>query len=522
MLTPEQIAKYRETYLIKPIGEEPKQGTFDEVRSRVSEAGSKISDIYAGQGEYADQSIARKATGMVGAGFSTILGTAKDLLPQGAENVLDKTGEGISKGMNWVGGKLADTSLFKDPNIGTPNYPDPYAKIEDKLGTVANLGGIAGDILAVGGGAKTLQTGVDKTLQAVKPVANATGRVLKSAGESSYGTTVIPEESTRGLMQSYQASQGSLFNRVKNLIKGDNQGAPITEANTAARKGLMGTEWKLGVQAKQVAGELWDKTIKPALESSKAKVNMKSFFTELERDIRKTADLARRADLLEGLSALKESYKKVGNINLPKLQAYKEGWAEFVPEATYKGKPIASSLKAVKDLAAEKARGIIYKNGGEGIQQAYIDYGNLKSIMKAGIKSVSDPAKKGISSNVWHFLMDKAVTPVATVSGNILYKTGEGLEFIGKSGAKKVQDIIGADITPAAVLKAEQSFKSSASEYIKNPPVGLSIKDVGKSTQIAETFQRLKLQRKKLLEQGLSENSPAVKNIDKTLADLTK
>jgi hypothetical protein len=39
--------------------------------------------------------------------------------------------------------------------------------------------------------------------------------------------------------------------------------------------------------------------------------------------------------------------------------------------------------------------------------------------------------------------MDKAVTPVATVVGKILYKTGEGLEFIGESGAKKVGDIVG-------------------------------------------------------------------------------
>jgi hypothetical protein len=38
--------------------------------------------------------------------------------------------------------------------------------------------------------------------------------------------------------------------------------------------------------------------------------------------------------------------------------------------------------------------------------------------------------------------MDKAVTPVATVAGKILYKTGSGLEFLGDKGAKKVGDII--------------------------------------------------------------------------------
>ena len=62
--------------------------------------------------------------------------------------------------------------------------------------------------------------------------------------------------------------------------------------------------------------------------------------------------------------------------------------------------------------------------------------------MKAGVKSIADPAKRSFSRNVWEALMDKAITPVATTAGKILYRTGEGLEFIGKQGAKKVKDIV--------------------------------------------------------------------------------
>ena len=79
---------------------------------------------------------------------------------------------------------------------------------------------------------------------------------------------------------------------------------------------------------------------------------------------------------------------------------------------------------------------------GEEGKQAYLDYGNLKSIRKSGIKSIGDPAKKSLSRNVWEFVMDKAITPVATIAGKVLYRTGEGLEFIGKAGAKKVKDAI--------------------------------------------------------------------------------
>ena len=38
--------------------------------------------------------------------------------------------------------------------------------------------------------------------------------------------------------------------------------------------------------------------------------------------------------------------------------------------------------------------------------------------------------------------MDNTVTPIATIAGKVLYKTGEGLELIGNSGAKRVRDII--------------------------------------------------------------------------------
>lgn len=62
--------------------------------------------------------------------------------------------------------------------------------------------------------------------------------------------------------------------------------------------------------------------------------------------------------------------------------------------------------------------------------------------MKAGVKSIADPAKRSLSRNVWEFVMDKTITPVATFGGKVLYRTGEGLEFIGKKGASKVKDAI--------------------------------------------------------------------------------
>jgi hypothetical protein len=99
-------------------------------------------------------------------------------------------------------------------------------------------------------------------------------------------------------------------------------------------------------------------------------------------------------------------------------------------------------LNEVRALAAQKARQLIYQKLGAGVRQAYIDYGNLKSIEEAGIKSVDALRSKGVTKQVWEMVMDKAVTPIATAAGKVLYKTGEGLELVGQSGAKKVRDII--------------------------------------------------------------------------------
>ena len=170
---------------------------------------------------------------------------------------------------------------------------------------------------------------------------------------------------------------------------------------------------------------------------------MKDFFNNVENEIIKnTKELSRRNSLLEALDALRQDYGKVSHVGLEKLQQYKEGFAQNLPESVYKGKPIGGALKEVKNIAARKAREVIYKYVGEDGKRAYIDYGNLKAIEEAGRKSIDQLRSKGVSKQAWEFIMDKAVTPITTTLGQVLYRTGEGLELIGKRGAKKVRDIV--------------------------------------------------------------------------------
>src|SRR3990167_1877246 len=430
MLTPEEINEYRKRYSITPIDilTPAKQGFLERTKQAASQGISKVKAGIEQAGSAKNPLQLFESSLKLGAGaIETAFSPATGAL----EPAIKPT---IGKGIEYAAEKISD--ILAVQKFATSKAGEITSRVAED---VSNLTTIAGTIA----GSKKLVQGIPKVIEKGREAATLAGGLSKKAGEKSYGITITPEESTRIAMQSYQAKQGSLFNRVKNMIRGEDvEGRPITEANTAARKGLTGTEWRLGVQAKQIADDLWTGTIAPKLEAVKGQVNMKKFFGEVEKEIRKTVNLGRKNDLLEGLTALKEDFKNVGNIKLPKLQGYKEGWAEFIPQATYKGKPIASSLKAVKDIAAEKARQVIYKHGGEEIKQAYIDYGNLKSIMKAGVKSIADPAKRSLSRNVWEFIMDKTITPIATFGGKVLYRTGEGLEFIGKKGAKKVKDAI--------------------------------------------------------------------------------
>lgn len=332
--------------------------------------------------------------------------------------------EGAKSGAIFGGGKSLEEG---NTDVGT---------IAKDTAVGAGIGGLTGGV--IGGAAPVAKVAIS----AVKPAARVTGRALKGAGESAYGLTITPEKTTSQMINTYNASKPSLFGRIKDLLGGDTAGKPITEANTAARQGLFGTEKELGVQAERASSKIWSDVIAPKLDSVKGKVNMKSFISEVEKEISKTTTGPRKTALKEALDAFRNEYKSVSSVSLRKLQDYKSAWAELLPDSAYSGKPIAAALKEVQNLAAKKAREVIYKHIGAEGKQAYLDWGNLQSIVEAGVKSSRDPAKRSLGSNMWQFVMDKAVTPVATIGGKILYRTGEGLEFIGKKGAKSVKDIL--------------------------------------------------------------------------------
>jgi hypothetical protein len=151
--------------------------------------------------------------------------------------------------------------------------------------------------------------------------------------------------------------------------------------------------------------------------------------------------MSRQKSLLEALEALKEDYKGIDEIPLKKLQDIKSGWAQFIPDKSYQGRPIAGAFKDVTAKAADKARTTIYDTLGSDMREAYIDYGNMKALEELGIKAMTGTGLKGGFGGFWSTVKDMALIPVTTIGGKVLYRTGQGIEIIGNAGAKTLADI---------------------------------------------------------------------------------
>ena len=445
----EEVAQPKEQSFLQDAGQDIKQvGTEIASTFRERQASVQASKEAQARGEQTGMETfyqtAGQASGLVSDVVGSILkGAVKTVLPQSAEESVKGAIEPVAK------------AVMESPpaQVILDKYNSLDERTKRNVDAALGIGNLALDVATLGVGKKTAEVGAKtavkgavKTLEASKTLAGKSGQLLKGTGEAAYGLTVTPTIKTAQRIVTYEAKQPTLLGRIKNFVKGVEPVGkkPVTEANTAARLGLTGTEKGLAVEGKRAADGLWKEVVAPAIKQSKTTVDMKQFINELRSSIKTSvAELGRRADLLESVDAFADAYKNVGKISLSKLQDYKSGWTKFLPEKAWKGKAIGTSFKEVQNLAGHKAGAIIRENMDDVARTAYQDWGNLQSIIESGTKSLTgDAAKKSLGRNVWEFVMDKAVTPVATYGGKVLYRTGEGLEFWGKTGAKTVKDVI--------------------------------------------------------------------------------
>jgi len=280
------------------------------------------------------------------------------------------------------------------------------------------------------------------------------GKVLSSAGKGVYKFIIPKGAREADLIQAYKANTPFL-ERVSLAAQGKTK-APITAGETAFNvevpgqvfnmQGLRGTESQLGVQARKASKNLWEGLISPSLDQSGTKVDMPTFFGELEKKIvKENVEKSRQKALIEALDALKEDYAGVGSVPIKDLQKFKEGWAQLVPDKAYRGKPIAGAFRDVQNNAADLARTAIYDALGPEVRRAYIDYGNLKAIQEIGIKAMTGGKLKGGAGSFLSGLYEMALTPVSTMGGLVVYKTGQGILLIGAPGVGTIGELLTAD-----------------------------------------------------------------------------
>lgn len=298
----------------------------------------------------------------------------------------------------------------------------------------------AGEGAAImGGGAATEGKETNEILSEAKSgakiggILGTAGKALGSVGKVLY-KSIIPRGTREAqLLQAYKANT-PLLERIRLAATGTSK-SPITVGETAFNKGLLGTESMLGVQAKQAKNTLWNDLVQPALTKADKQVEMKGFFDAVEdKIVSQNPDFTRRAALLEALQALRDDFANFRVADLSQLQKFKEGWAKFIPDKAYKGKPIGAAFKEVQDAAADEARDTIYTVLGPEVNRAYLDYGNLLAIEELGVKAMTGGKLKGGAGSFLSGIYEMALTPVATIGGKVIYKTGEGITLVGPPG----------------------------------------------------------------------------------------
>lgn len=337
----------------------------------------------------------------------------------------------------------------------------------------ASAGGAAGEALGQRFEGKPLNTkqiattGVEQgAFQAIGgPVASLAGKVLKVAGQGIAKTFIPTSAKEAQLLQSYKAATPFL-ERMKILAGQGAKKAPQTAAQTAFDKGLVGTESMIGIQAKRAANKLWDGLINPALTKTPAKVNMPAFFAELEKKIvSETPELSRQKELLNALSALKDDYTNVSDVPLAQLQKFKEGWAKFIPDKAYKGKPIAGSFRDIQNMAAKNAREVIYGALGPNVKQAYFDYGNMQALQELGQKAMAQGLiPPGGTFTGLHALYELITVPIGTIGGQTVYKVGNGIELLGPPGVLTLGQLLSDSQTNQADMSQPESIQSDSTD----------------------------------------------------------
>lgn len=394
---------------------------------QIKESIGKTNFIQPYKGEITPQEAGLRTTGAVAGAVGDIAGRAifgigKAILPKVAEEKISQTASQIAE-TKPVQFAIREYKDWKSQN------PRAAASLE----ATANIA----SLFPIGKGAQVAARPIGGAVKVAGEAAEITGRATQATGKALFGRAITPTVAEAEAIIRQEAKTPFL-QRAKSVLTGTAKEAerPL-RATTGIEKGLFGTEKMLGVQAKRKADELWTNKIAPAVKSSPVRVTKDDMFSLIEKRIGKTKELGKKKDLQDAYDAIKDDYKNAVDFSLEDAQKIKSELDAFTPEKVFRGKNVASEYATLKNDMANAIRQKTYSSLQDvKIKQDYLDWANLHELQKIGVNAITQAGTKGGFGGFWTTMWNMTTTPVKTVGGQVLYRVGNALEFVGDKGIK--------------------------------------------------------------------------------------
>lgn len=198
--------------------EEPEPGVVERVTGQITQAGERANQAITGEGEFAGRSSIRRGFEAASEAASAIPGVAKELLPAPARKAIDKVGETISTGVQWLADKIGSTDIAQK---FVKDHPEMAKALEEAAGTAAAAGNVAGTVLAAQGAATSAQ----KTVNAAASGAVKTAQTAADAINRARPSTIALYEKSKDLIKPTPTPQKALGEVLQGKTKDLKAGA---------------------------------------------------------------------------------------------------------------------------------------------------------------------------------------------------------------------------------------------------------------------------------------------------------
>lgn len=433
-LTDEDIKTYADKYgyTLPPTAQSTARKIGEDIRSRTTKIVDTAKRLATGKQTLlsAEFDIGGQAFGAVG---DTVSNVGDAITPAPIKNALERVGLAAAK-QPVVKALMAKAQAFYDTLDD-----DERRHLDAALGYVSGASSVAG-----GGVAGKAATSV------AAPVARAAGKTLtvaaratKSTGKALNASGFTPNVAEAERIIAYKANTPFLKRALNAVTGNEDPGKPRLKSDTALEQGVAGTEKIIGITAKRKADKLWNEKIAPAVRDSEEIMTKEELFAPAVQLVESTTDPTRKKALKAALDALYEDYADADGWSLEVAQALKRDLAKFLPSKMYRGQDVASEIRTLQYEMAHAIRQKTYEALDDvNIKKDYLDWANLAALEQIGVKAISEAKLKGGFGSFWTAMWDMTTTPIKTVGGQVLYRVGNSLEFIGEKGITNFGDFL--------------------------------------------------------------------------------